>query len=141
MSRAGRRLLGARFHPLGFRNQREMGEGYASADALILPSRRGQGETWGLVVNEALQWGMPALVSDGVGCREDLVRTGETGWIFPDNSSEKLANCLESLQRLSPSKRKIMTQACERMAKRHDLAAAVRGLTQAIRSAAPPSEI
>jgi len=141
MNRRGRRLLGARFHPLGFLNQREMGEGYAAADALVLPSRRGQGETWGLVVNEAMQWGMPALVSDGVGCREDLVRTGETGWIFPDNSSEKLANCLESLQRLAPSKRKTMSNACERMAKHHDLAAAVRGLTHAIHSAASPSEI
>lgn len=136
MDREGRRVLGRRYHPLGFRNQRQMGEGYASADALVLPSRRGQGETWGLVVNEALQWGLPALVSDGVGCREDLVRPGQTGWIFTDDSPGSLAKCFESLLGLSAARRRAMPGRCLSVAKRHDLSAAAAGLEAAIRAVA-----
>jgi len=102
----------------------------------VLPSRRGQGETWGLVVNEALQWGIPAVVSDGVGCREDLVKPGRTGWIFPDHSAAKLAQCLQSLHGLSPVQRKAMAGRCLRAARQHNLTAAATGLAAAIRAAA-----
>ncbi len=54
----------------GFLNQGEIAQAYAAADFLLLPSRS---ETWGLVVNEAMACGLPAIVSDGVGCAEDLV--------------------------------------------------------------------
>ena len=57
-------------HFLGFKNQSELPELYAAADALILPSRR---ETFGVVVIEALHAGVPVIASDGVGCAEDLV--------------------------------------------------------------------
>jgi glycosyltransferase involved in cell wall biosynthesis len=58
-------------HFLGFCNQSEMPAIYASADMLALCS---ESETWGLVVNEALACGTPALVSDACGCAPDLHR-------------------------------------------------------------------
>lgn len=70
-----RDLLGERFHPLGFLNQSEIGSAYAMADALVLPSRHS--ETWGLVVHEALAFGCQALVSDLVGCADDLQALGQ----------------------------------------------------------------
>lgn len=51
---------------------------YKQADVFILPSIS---ETWGLVVEEALNNGIPVMVSDRVGCCEDLVNT-EYGVIF-----------------------------------------------------------
>ena len=75
-------VIGGRAHLLGFLNQREMGRAYSAGDCLVLPSRKGTGETWGLVVNEAMQYGLPALVSDGAGCHPDLIVSGETGWVF-----------------------------------------------------------
>lgn len=57
-------------HMLGFCNQTKMPAVYAAADLLVLPSD-GR-ETWGLVVNESLACGTPALVSDAVGCAPDL---------------------------------------------------------------------
>jgi glycosyltransferase involved in cell wall biosynthesis len=63
----------------GFLNQSEMPAAYAAADALVLPSDAG--ETWGLVVNEAMACGLPAVVSDRVGCQEDLV-DASTGWVY-----------------------------------------------------------
>jgi len=75
----------------GFVNQRELPERYAAADFLVLPSRS---ETWGLVVNEAMACGLPALVSDTVGCAPDLVREGETGWVIAANDPDALATGL-----------------------------------------------
>lgn len=65
---------------VGFKNQSELGRYYAMADTLILPSKRG--ETWGLVINEAIQFGLRVIVSDKVGCARDLVSTEATGRIF-----------------------------------------------------------
>lgn len=66
---------------LPFANQSEMPARYLMADIFALPSR-GLYETWGLAVNEAMHLGVPALVSDRVGCQQDLVTDGETGWVF-----------------------------------------------------------
>ncbi len=66
---------------IGFLNQQRIATAYAAADALVLPSNGG--ETWGLVVNEAMACGVPAIVSDQVGCVPDLITEGETGFSFP----------------------------------------------------------
>lgn len=66
---------------LGFVNQSGLPAVYASCDLLILPSDAR--ETWGLVVNEAMACGTPAVVSDAVGCGPDLIEAGKTGAIFP----------------------------------------------------------
>lgn len=66
---------------LPFANQSAMPARLLLADVFVLPSR-GVFETWGLAVNEAMHLGVPALVSDRVGCQRDLVTPGETGWVF-----------------------------------------------------------
>src|SRR5262249_33899940 len=65
---------------LGFQNQTLLSRYYHAADLLVLPSRHG--ETWGLVVNEALHHGLPCVLSEGVGCAPDLVESGVTGDLF-----------------------------------------------------------
>jgi glycosyltransferase involved in cell wall biosynthesis len=59
----------------------------ARYDALILPSLH---DGWGVVVNEALLQGVPALVSDRVGA-QDLVRASGAGAIFKAGSVTALA--------------------------------------------------
>ena len=54
---------------VGFLNQTEISQAYVAADCLVLPSD--YGETWGLVVNEAIASGLPCIVSDRCGCAED----------------------------------------------------------------------
>ncbi|MBC8039409.1 MAG: glycosyltransferase family 4 protein [Opitutaceae bacterium] len=87
--------LSIRFLP--FANQSEMPVRYALADIFVLPSI-GLYETWGLAVNEAMHAGVPCLVSDRVGCQQDLVTEGETGWVFsavdPDGLRQALARAL-----------------------------------------------
>jgi glycosyltransferase involved in cell wall biosynthesis len=79
----------------GFLNQSEISRAYRAADVLVLPSDHG--ETWGLVVNEAMACGVPAIVSDSVGCANDLVRHGTTGMIFPTGNVDVLATAIEAL--------------------------------------------
>jgi glycosyltransferase involved in cell wall biosynthesis len=85
---------------LPFANQSEMPARYLLADLFVLPSRGGS-ETWGLAVNEAMHMGVPCLVSDVVGCQQDLVTDGETGWVFRSGDSPhfatKLAEALTAL--------------------------------------------
>ena len=59
------------FHFPGFVGQAELPDWYLAADCMALPSRR-MGETWGLVVNEAMQAGARVIASDAVGSMADL---------------------------------------------------------------------
>lgn len=79
----------------GFLNQSRIVEAYVAADALVLPSDFG--ETWGLVVNEAMATGLPAIVSDRIGSAHDLVRDGDTGLVFPCGDTTALANAIARL--------------------------------------------
>ena len=53
---------------------------YSQAKLLIFPS---VWEPWGLVTNEAMQCGTPAVVSPQVGAAEDLVISGVNGIVLP----------------------------------------------------------
>ena len=75
---------------LGFKNQKELPAILASADCLILPGN----ETWGLIVNEAMACGTPAIVSTACGCTPDLIVQGETGYSFRLGDTHALADRL-----------------------------------------------
>lgn len=77
----------------GFLNQGEIAKAYAAADVLVLPSDFG--ETWGLVVNEAMACGLPAIVSDQVGCHVDLIQPEKTGTTFPCGDAQALAERMQ----------------------------------------------
>lgn len=62
----------------GFINQSEIVKYYAIADVFVLCS--GEGETWGLSVNEAMNFQLPVVTSDVVGCSYDLVVDGNSGY-------------------------------------------------------------
>jgi glycosyltransferase involved in cell wall biosynthesis len=82
-------------HFTRFINQCELPQHYAKADIFVLPS--GMGETWGLVVNEAMCAGLPVITSDLCGCAPDLVRHGKNGFVYPVGNIEKLMQCIKTL--------------------------------------------
>ena len=82
----------------GFQNRNEISKYYALADVLVLPSRR---ETWGMVINEALCFGLPVVASEEVGAVKDLVFDGYNGYLFPYGDVEKLAYSLKNLSSCS----------------------------------------
>jgi glycosyltransferase involved in cell wall biosynthesis len=113
----------------GFLNQSRIAEGYAASDALVVPS---VWETWGLVVNEAMACGLPAIVTAGVGCAEDLVRTGDTGFTVPTNDLAALANAIGQLAADDSLLRQLGRHATRRIAAFSPDAAAA-GALEAVR--------
>ncbi|HEV8514149.1 MAG TPA: glycosyltransferase family 4 protein, partial [Cyclobacteriaceae bacterium] len=86
----------------GFVNQTEIVNYYAMADVFVLCS--GEGETWGLSVNEALNFQLPVVVSDMAGCADDLVEVGKNGFINQMGNIDDLRTKLEEVFRLSELK-------------------------------------
>ena len=82
-------------HFTGFKNQSEVSLYYAIGDIFVLPS--GIGETWGLVVNEAMNFRLPIVVSDMVGSNKNLVSQGGNGFVFPMGDITKLGGYLKIL--------------------------------------------
>jgi glycosyltransferase involved in cell wall biosynthesis len=87
-----RSLKNVRF--VGFKNQTEMAPYYSMADVFVLPSSF---EPWGLVVNEALCFGLPVIASDKVGAAGDLVQDGVNGFVYPAGDVVALAERLHDL--------------------------------------------
>jgi len=81
----------------GFINQSEMPAYYLAADILALTSRR-MGETWGLVVNEALAAGNGVILSSPVGSSRDFGKS-ERVRVIPDNSSNACAQAIMGLMK------------------------------------------
>lgn len=79
----------------GFVNQRDLPGYYLAADMLILPSRR-MGETWGLVVNEALHAGCGVIVSEAVGSHREF-GTWERVRVIKEGDAAACAKGIEEL--------------------------------------------
>jgi glycosyltransferase involved in cell wall biosynthesis len=122
---------------LPFANQREMPARYLLADLFVLPSR-GNSETWGLAVNEAMHMGVPCLVSDLVGCQRDLVTDGDTGWVFRAGDTAHLSVKLdEALGTLGRDRGNIKARVAQRIAS-YTYAQTTEGLLHAINSLRGP---
>ena len=111
---------------VGFKNQSELPAIYAAADVLVLPSDQ---ETWGLVVNEAMACGTPAIVSDAVGCSDDLIDAGTTGFRYPVGDIESLAVAIESMLPIASSGG--VKRALEDKMREYSLESAVAGIVAA----------
>ena len=113
----------------GFLNQSEIVHAYVAADALVLPSDGG--ETWGVVVNEAMSCGRACLVSDRVGSGPDLVVPGTTGFVFPLDDVEALsARMIDCASR--PDQLLAMGASARKRISEYSVPAAVRRLTDAV---------
>jgi glycosyltransferase involved in cell wall biosynthesis len=72
----------------GFINQSLIPLYYRAADVFVMCS--GLGETWGLSVNEAMNFGLPVIVSDTCGSSYDLVKNEVNGRVFETGNIEQL---------------------------------------------------
>jgi glycosyltransferase involved in cell wall biosynthesis len=77
---------------VSFLNQSDIVRAYVAADLLVLPSD--SGETWGLVANEAMACGTPAVVSNQCGCAEDLVAPLDQRFVFQCGKVDELARAI-----------------------------------------------
>ena len=113
----------------GFLNQSEITRVYVASDCIVLPSD--YGETWGLVVNEAMACGLPAIVSNRVGCSRDIVRKGLTGEIFPFGDVKALSILLKSFAS-HPEKVKSMGEEAKKLIGNYSYDEVVKGTLAAV---------
>ena len=73
----------------GFVNQSQVSGYYAISDVFVMCST--VGETWGLSVNEAMNFGLPVIISNLTGSSEDMVIDGDNGYIFETGNTDELA--------------------------------------------------
>ncbi|MEJ1969761.1 MAG: glycosyltransferase family 4 protein [Rhizomicrobium sp.] len=111
----------------GFLNQIELCDIYKITDIFALPSLS---ETWGLVVNEAQNFGCAVVASDKVGCAPDLVE-GRSGLIHPAGDVAALAGALRRLA-LDPALLEAMQAGARRTIAQWDVEHYIAGLKRAI---------
>lgn len=80
-----RKIANSNITFIGQIDNKNLSKYYQSNDVFILPSFR---ETWGLVVEEALNNGTPVILSNMVGCAEELMNGEDYGLVF-DLKDEK----------------------------------------------------
>ncbi len=81
----------------GFINQSKVVDYYAMSDVFVMASS--VGETWGLSVNEALNFNLPVVVSDFTGSSADLVKNGDNGYTYETGNVTDLADRLRRVIR------------------------------------------
>jgi glycosyltransferase involved in cell wall biosynthesis len=111
----------------GFVNQSDLPDWYAAGDVAVLAS---DFEKWGLVINEAMACGLPAVVSDLVGCAPDLVRANETGVVFRARDPDALAAALRPLV-ADPALRARLGNGARRLIAHYDVTATADGIVAA----------
>lgn len=86
---------------------------YLGATALVLPS---QSEPWGLVVNEALHFGCPVIVSDRCGCVPELVEGSPCGISYSYGNRAALDSALIAALRWADDPTLVARQCHEKIA-------------------------
>lgn len=81
-------------HFIGFKSKDELALFYAAADAFALLTR---GDVWGLVINEAMSFGLPVVTTDRCLAGTELVKDGENGFVIPPEDPEKAAEMIEMI--------------------------------------------
>lgn len=67
-------------HFVGFKRTNELAKYYKCADFFVFPTRE---DVWGLVINEAMAYGLPIITTDKCIAGLELIKNGENGYIVP----------------------------------------------------------
>lgn len=110
-----------RVHFVDFMSKQDLAEYYKAADLFVLPTRE---DIWGLVINEAMAYGLPVVTTDRCVAGVELVENGITGQIVPAEDVNQLrAAIIENVDYLDSVPQaclyKIGSYTIEEMAKRH----------------------
>lgn len=75
-------------HFIGFQAKEELSKFYKMSDLFVLPTR---GDVWGLVINEAMAYGLPIITTDKCVAGLELIEDWENGFIVPVDDERTLA--------------------------------------------------
>lgn len=109
-------------HFEGFRKKDQLAKYYKAADLFVLPTRE---DIWGLVVNEAMAYGLPVITTDRCVAGLELVKNGVNGYIVPVEDPDALADAIRRIfsqdadQMASAALEAVRPYTIENMAKVH----------------------
>lgn len=101
-------------HFVGFKKPDELKEYYMAADVFVLPTRE---DIWGLVINEAMAFGLPIVTTNRCLAGVELVKDRENGFIVPVEDSKALS---DSLNRILSDSELIRLMNEDNLKKAHD---------------------
>jgi len=116
----------------GFLDQTQVARAYVAADVFALVSSHD--ETWGLVVNEAMNFGLPIVVSHRVGSGADRAQSGHNGFVVPHDDLDALIATLDRLV-VSGDLRTRLGEASQEMISSWTYDVTAAGLVAAVRAA------
>jgi len=118
-----REELGLRnVHFLSFQKKERLALLYKAADLFVLPTRE---DIWGLVINEALAYGLPTITTERCVAGLELIENGVNGYVVPVEDAPALAEKIRAVLNGDPeamgraSLEKIRPYTLENMAKVH----------------------
>lgn len=76
----------------GFKKKDELAEYYAGADLFVLPTRE---DIWGLVINEAMSYGLPVVTTDRCVAGVELVHDDINGYVVETDNAKALADAIQ----------------------------------------------
>ena len=109
-------------HFLGFQKKDRLARFYQAADLFVLPTRE---DIWGLVINEALAYGLPTITTDRCVAGLELIEDGVNGYVVPVEDEKILAEKIQAvlasdLEAMGKAAlRKVRPYTLENMAKTH----------------------
>ena len=80
-------------HFVDFMGKEELSEYYKAADLFVLPTRE---DIWGLVINEAMCYGLPVVTTNRCVAGLEMVQQGMNGYIVPVDSVKELKDAMET---------------------------------------------
>lgn len=81
-------------HFVGFKTKSELAKYYKAADLFVLPTRE---DIWGLVINEAMAYGLPVITTKNCVAGLEMVVDGENGYLVPVEDAEALEEKIKAV--------------------------------------------
>lgn len=111
-------------HFIDFKTKSELAPYYMAADLFVLPTRK---DIWGLVINEAMSFGLPVVTTDQCVAGLELIDNGENGYIIPPDDPVALREKIMEILNDSPLAERMMSNninkineyTIEKMAQQH----------------------
>jgi glycosyltransferase involved in cell wall biosynthesis len=104
---------------------------YANSDVLVLPSRY---EVWGLVINEALEHGLPVVATGAVGAVDDLVVDDVNGYVTRTGDVAELRDAMARIADWDDTQWRSAATTCVETARRWSIDAAATAFVDACRT-------
>ncbi|MFD4932118.1 glycosyltransferase family 4 protein [Peribacillus butanolivorans] len=109
---------------IDYKNKDELKIFFKAADIFVLPTRS---DAWGLVINEAMSFGLPVITTNKCVAGLELIEEGKNGYIVPVEDSKALADrilkLLSNMELIEfvgkKNIKKINDYTIEEMAKKH----------------------